>query len=299
MSATLGETHFDAVAIVTGAPARVVFEMVPANVTPAPAPTRVEAVRRPSRPQAVAVFGPTVADFAARLPAPARFGAFEGRAIAYDAAGREVARSEADWTRPFDARVTVRPAAPVLDVSAGPADAVFVLDVSGADAIDAIAVSTTVHSGAELGFGALPYEAALEARSHGPTFPPVPLRLSRRSATSFELRMSVPAATPERTLAVRRVYLRNRTGHYAELTTGDAPAVRVTSTAPQPAVLDVRVARERAALVVRFRYHGPVIGRARTLFGLPIPNVEARVRDRIRLVRGRCVPDEVPVRDPP
>jgi hypothetical protein len=96
------------------------------------------------------------------------------------------------------------------------------------------------------------------------------------------------------------VYLRSATGHATELAIEDDRAVvHVTSDSPRPAALDVVVGRERADLVVTFRYEGPVVGRARRLYGFPIPNVEARVRDRIRLVRGRCAPLENPMGDPP
>lgn len=296
MSATLGATEFQATALVTGTPARVVFEIVP-NVTPAPAPTRVTATRRPARPEAVTAFGPTVADWSARLPAPARFGAFTGRALAFDAAGHEVARSEAAWVRPFPAHVTITPAAPVLDVSAAAGDALFAIDVTGAQEIDALAVQTSAHVSAELGFGELPYEAAQDARV---TLPRIAVQLVRRGPTRFEVHVAVPAATPPRTLGIDRVYLRSATGHATELSIQDDRAViQVTSDAPRPAALDVVAGRERADLIVTFRYQGPVVGRARRLYDFPIPNVEARVRDHIRSVRGRCTPLENPLGDPP
>jgi len=300
ITATLQPDSIEASALVTGSPARVVIELVPARVTPAPPATRVEATRTPARAEAVAAFGPTAALWVARLPAPARFGAFRGRVIALDAAGAEVARSEADWVRPFPARFHVTASTPVADVSAGPQEAVVRIEVAGADAIDAIAVQTDAHVGAELGFGALPYEAAQDARNHGPTFPPIAVRLSRLDATRFELRFAVPVGTPARTLTVDRVYVRSRSGHTAEESIRDpAAVVRVTDTAARPAALDVLVGGARGELAVAFRYQGPVVGRARTRLGFPVPNVEARVRDRLRLVRARCVPDEIPIQDPP
>lgn len=299
MSATLREADIDASALILGAPARVVFELVPV-ATPAAAPTRVEAARRTARPEAIAALGPDVAQWVARLPAPAQYGAFRGRVLAYDAAGTQLARSEADWARPFSARITVKPIAPTVDVSAAAGEAVFTIEVSGASAIDAIAVQTSAHVSAEMGFGQLPYEAAQDARSHGLSFPPFAARLVRLGDARFELHIAVPAALPPRELSIDRIYLRDRAGHYAEQAPREeGSAILVVAKAPRPCAFEARVSRERRDLVVSFRYAGPVLGPARKLYGFPIPNVEARARDRVRLIRGRCAPAESPLADPP
>jgi len=299
MSANLRASEVVAVALVLGGPARVAFEIVPTHVAAAPPPARVWATRATPRPEAIAALGPTLAEYTARLPAPARFGSFRGRAIAYDAAGHEIARSEAEWARSFPAHVRVRPAAPVLDVGAAATDAVFLIDVAGADAIDAIAVQTTEHASVQLGFGSLPYEAARDARVLGTSFPPVAVRLARRGPTTFELRVTVPASSPARALGLSRVYLRAQSGHTAETAPEPGSTIAISSSSPAPAALEVQVTRDRRDLIVRFRYLGPVIGRARTLYGFPVPNVEARVQDEVRLVRARCVPAESPLGDPP
>lgn len=299
ISANLLDAEIDASALVVGAPARVVFEIVPEG-TPAAAPTRVDAARRPARKEAIAALGPDVAQWVARLPAPAQFGAFRGRVLAYAADGAQLARSEADWARPFSAHVTVKAASPTVDVSAAAGDAVWAIDIGGASAIDAIAVQTSAHVGAELGFGHLPYEAAQDERSHGLSFPPFTARLVRRGDTRFELHITVPAALPPRLLSIDRIYLRDRAGHYAEQApAGEEGDLRVVAKAPRPSAFEVRAAREQRNIVVSFRYAGPVVGSARSLYGFPVPNVQARVRDRVRQILGRCVPAESPLADPP
>lgn len=299
MSATLREAEIDATALIVGAPARVVFEIVPA-ATPAAAPTRVEATRRAARPEAIKALGPDVAQWIARLPAAAQLGAFRGSVLAFDAAGTQLARTDADWTRPFAARVTVKEVAATVDVSAAAAEAVFAIEVSGTAAIEAIAVQTNVHVGAELGFGHLPYEAEQDTRTHGLSFPPLTARLSRRDETHFELHIAVPAALPPRELSIDRIYLRDRTGRYAEETLyGKGGAIKVFAKAPRPSAFEVYVTRERRELVVWFQYAGPIIGPAKKLYDFPIPNVEARVRDSIRSILGRCVPAERRLADPP